>query len=120
MLEAAAQVDPAGRAAQLVRAQGPVAYVVHRGEAAARQALVLCRGLRQRGVAVEQDATGSAFAKQFKRADRSGADWALVLGDAEVERGVVKLKPLQAAVGETAPEELPVTDFDRLALCLGQ
>jgi histidyl-tRNA synthetase len=120
VLEAAAQADPAGRAAQLVRAQGPLAYVVHRGEAAARQALLLCRGLRQRGVAVEQDGTGSAFAKQFKRADRSGADWALVLGDAEVERGVVTLKPLQAEVSEAAQQELPLADLDRLALCLGQ
>ena len=44
---------------------------------------------------VELDASGSAFGKQFKRADRSRARWALVLGDEEAERGEVRLKPLQ-------------------------
>ena len=49
-------------------------------------------------VVVELDASGSAFGKQFKRADRSGARWALVLGDEEVERGEVRLKLLQQQV----------------------
>ena len=44
---------------------------------------------------VELDGSGSAFGKQFKRADRSRARWALVLGDEEAERGEVRLKPLQ-------------------------
>ena len=44
---------------------------------------------------VELDDSGAAFGKQFKRADRSGARWALVLGDDEVERRQVRLKPLQ-------------------------
>ena len=49
---------------------------------------------------MELDASGSAFGKQFKRADRSGAAWAAVLGDAEVERGVVRLKSLRSALPE--------------------
>ena len=51
--------------------------------------------MRQQGLTVELDGSGSAFGKQFKRADRSGARWALVLGDEDAERGVVRLKPLQ-------------------------
>ena len=58
-------------------------------------ALALARDLRAAGLWVELDASGSAFGKQFKRADRSGARWALVLGDEEAERGEVRLKPLQ-------------------------
>jgi histidyl-tRNA synthetase len=76
---------------------------VNRGEAAAQAALVLARTLRQKGLAVELDSSGSAFAKQFKRADRSGAAWAAVIGEGELEQGVVRLQPLrQQTAGEQA------------------
>ena len=94
VLEAAAQADPQGPAARLVRAQAPDAYLVNRGDRAESAGLSLARALRQQGLMVELDSSGSAFGKQFKRADRSGARWALVLGDEEVERGEVRLKPL--------------------------
>ena len=94
VLEAAAQADPQGPAARLVRPQAPDAYLVNRGDRAESAGLSLARALRQQGLMVELDSSGSAFGKQFKRADRSGARWALVLGDEEVERGEVRLKPL--------------------------
>ena len=46
---------------------------------------------------VELDASGAAFGKQFKRADRSGARWAAVIGEAEAAAGVVRLKDLRGA-----------------------
>ena len=95
VLEAAAQQNPDGPAARLVSAPGPDAYLVNRGEQAEAAGLALARDLRQHGLTVELDCSGSAFGKQFKRADRSGAPWALVLGDEEAERGEVRLKPLQ-------------------------
>ena len=95
VLEAAAQQNPDGPAARLVSAPGPDAYLVNRGEQAEAAGLALARDLRQHGLTVELDGSGSAFGKQFKRADRSGAPWALVLGDEEAERGEVRLKPLQ-------------------------
>jgi histidyl-tRNA synthetase len=49
---------------------------------------------------VELDASGSGFCKQFKRADRSGACWALVLGDEEVDRGELRLKWLRQQTEE--------------------
>ena len=94
VLEAAAQADPQGPAARLVRPPAPDAYLVNRGDRAESAGLSLARALRQHGLMVELDSSGSAFGKQFKRADRSGARWALVLGDEEVERGEVRLKPL--------------------------
>ena len=95
VLEAAAQAAPDGPAAQLVAPATPDAYLVNRGDQASAAALSLARGLRARGLMVELDDSGAAFGKQFKRADRSGARWALVLGDDEVERRQVRLKPLQ-------------------------
>ena len=84
----------------------PDLYLVNRGPAAEAAALALARGLRHAGHCVELDPSGAAFGKQFKRADRSGAAWAAVLGDAEVEDGVVRLKPLRAET--TTEHRLPL------------
>ena len=75
-------------------------YVVSRGEAAEALALPLARACRAAGLAVEWDASGAAFAKQFKRADRSGARYAAVIGDGEAAEGVARLKDLRAEVAE--------------------
>ena len=91
-----AQAEPALAAA-------PELYVVSRGEQAEPLALQLARQLRQVGHAVELDLTGAAFGKQFKRADRAGARWAVVIGDSEAEAGVVVLKDLRGA-GQEGPE----------------
>jgi histidyl-tRNA synthetase len=88
-------------------------------EAAEAAALVLARGLRQRGLAVELDGSGSAFGKQFKRADRSGAAWAAVLGDGELAEGVVRLKPLRADSEAGAGDQLlPLADLGAVAQLL--
>ena len=75
-------------------------YMVSRGEAAEAQALQLAQKLRQAGFAVELDLSGSAFGKQFKRADRSGAVACFVLGDAEAESKTVNLKWLKSGEQE--------------------
>jgi histidyl-tRNA synthetase len=85
-------------------------YLVSRGEAAEAMALPVARQCRSVGLAVEIDASGSAFGKQFKRADRSGARWAVVIGDEEAAEGVVVLKDLRAAAPASdlrlTPQEL--------------
>ena len=73
---------------------------MNRGATAEAAALDLARNLRQAGVSVELDASGAAFGKQFKRADRCGAPWALVIGDQEAEQGCVRLKSLRAEADE--------------------
>jgi histidyl-tRNA synthetase len=58
---------------------------------------------------VELDTSGAAFGKQFKRADRSGAPWAAVLGEGELDQESVLLKPLR---GQPQEERLcPLTDW---------
>ena len=80
-------------------------YVVSRGVAAAAMGLALARRCRQVGLAVERDASGSAFGKQFKRADRSRARYAAVIGEQEVAEGMVGLKDLRAS-GEQPSQRL--------------
>ncbi|MGB7086057.1 MAG: histidine--tRNA ligase [Phormidesmis sp.] len=67
-------------------------YLISRGEKAEYQSTRLASELRKQGYSVEVDLSGSAFGKQFKRADRSGAVVGLILGDAEAETGSVQLK----------------------------
>ena len=81
---------------------------MNRGDEAECAALALARDLRAAGLRVELDASGSAFGKQFKRADRSGARWAMVLGDEEAERGEVRLKRLQQQAEESTVALAPV------------
>jgi histidyl-tRNA synthetase len=70
----------------------PDFYLISKGEKAEVQSLILAQKLRQAGFSVELDLSGSAFGKQFKRADRSNAIACLVLGEAEAETETIKLK----------------------------
>ncbi|BAU64402.1 histidyl-tRNA synthetase [Stanieria sp. NIES-3757] len=83
----------------------PDFYLISRGKKAEAQALVLSQKLRSLNFTVELDLSGSAFGKQFKRADRSGAVACLVIGDAEAENQTVNLKWLasgeQTAIAQT-------------------
>lgn len=80
-------------------------YLVSRGNQAEAQAVVLAQKLRQDGFTVELDLSGSAFGKQFKRADRSGAAACLIVGDEEAANQTVQLKWLatgnQAAIAQS-------------------
>ena len=104
VLEAAAEANPGGPAAQLAASKAPDVYVVNRGERAEDIALGLARRLRAAGLTVELDGSGSAFGKQFKRADRCRALWALVIGDDEAKSGMVRIKSLQRDAAETSWE----------------
>jgi histidyl-tRNA synthetase len=70
----------------------PDLYIVSRGAVAEAQGLLLAQKLRSLDLGVELDLSGSAFGKQFKRADRSGAVACIIIGDAEAENKSVNLK----------------------------
>ena len=60
---------------------------------------------------------GGSFKTQFKRADKSGAQFAILLGDDEMARGVVGVKALRQ---ELAQEECPIDRIsERLGVLLG-
>jgi histidyl-tRNA synthetase len=76
-------------------------YLVSKGEQAEAASVILAHKLRFAGFSVELDLSGSAFGKQFKRADRSGAIACLVIGDEEAENNQVQLKWLQTKEQQT-------------------
>jgi histidyl-tRNA synthetase len=83
-------------------ARAPDVYLVASGERAERAALHLAEQLRDAlpGRGVMLNLGGGNFKAQFRRADRSGARLALILGDAELDRGVAAVKPLRHEGGQ--------------------
>jgi histidyl-tRNA synthetase len=79
-------------------------YLVSRGVQAEAQALKLAQQLRQAGFKAELDLSGSAFGKQFKRADRSGAAACLIVGDAEAATQTVQVKWLATGTQQALPQ----------------
>jgi histidyl-tRNA synthetase len=73
------------------------AYLVAVGEAAQREALPLAERLRDEAPVLRLlcHCGGGSFKSQFKKADRSGARYAVVLGEGELARGVAGIKPLR-------------------------
>jgi histidyl-tRNA synthetase len=80
-------------------ASGPDAYAIVPGAAAMPQAIVAVEALRAAGCSVVLHAGGGSMKSQFKRADASGAAFALIFGDEELAQGMVALKPLRTGVG---------------------
>ena len=75
----------------------PHAYMVAMGETAVCRSLVLAEELRQTlpWLRLQVNGGGGGFKAQFKRADRSGARLALILGDDECASGTIGVKPLR-------------------------
>lgn len=104
--------ESGGQAERIV----PDVYLVHAGEAAQRAAFRIAEGLRGTGFAVTLHCGGGSFKSQMKRADASGAPFAVVIGDDEAAAGEVSLKPLRDG-GEqirVPMDVLPETLADRL------
>jgi histidyl-tRNA synthetase len=75
--------------------EAPIAYAVLPEADLLAPAMVAIEALREAGVSVLMHAGGHSMKAQFKRADASGARFALVFGRDEVARGEVALKPLR-------------------------
>jgi len=76
-------------------APAPDVYMVHQGEGASRLAFRVAEGLRDQGIAVLLHCGGGSFKSQMKKADGSGATFAVIIGDDEASTGEVQLKPLR-------------------------
>jgi histidyl-tRNA synthetase len=110
------------RILELLKEQGklpgqplPDAYAVVPDASSLSKVMPVLRTLRQAGVNVQMHAGGSegmgSMKSQFKKADASGARFALIFGQAELEQGTVAVKPLRglrtdADVGEPAQQLL--------------
>ena len=88
----------------------PQLYVVVSGTQVTARALQIVEELRNARpqLRIELNAGGGNFKAQFRRADKSGAVLALIVGEDELARGVVGVKPLRAQAGQS---ECPIADL---------
>jgi histidyl-tRNA synthetase len=86
-------------------APAPDAYAIVPSAIGLPQVMVTLEALRAAGVAVVLHPGQSSMKSQFKKADASGAAFALIFGEDEVAQGLVAVKPLrqQGAAQYTRP-----------------
>ena len=82
-------------------------YLVSMGEAAQVEAAVLAEQLREEGLSAQFDTVGRGLKAQMKYADKLGAAYTVVLGDAELESRRVSLKNMR----DGTQTELTLDDF---------
>jgi histidyl-tRNA synthetase len=82
----------------------PDVYIVAVGDAALRRCLKLAEQIREgiAGAIVELNLDGGSFKSQLKRADKSGANVALIMGDDEVAANEIGMKPLRSKDDQTS------------------
>jgi histidyl-tRNA synthetase len=90
-----------GDAPQLVRTHG---YLVLLGEESETQGMRLAERLRDAGLRIECNCGGGGLKAQLKRADRSGARHALLLGAEEVRDGSITIKDLRDGAQRTVAQ----------------
>jgi len=92
-------------AAAAHQATAPDAYVIFSGEGTPVAAWGAAEGLRDAGLEVVLHCGGGSFKSQMRRADASGARFAVIIGETEVAQGKIGVKPLRD-VGVQALMEL--------------
>jgi histidyl-tRNA synthetase len=89
-------------------------YMVHQGEEAQMKSFILAERLRDAGLDVVLHCatpTGAgSFKSQMKKADASGAAFAVILGEDEVANNVAAVKSLRGEAGEQQQTSVPFDD----------
>lgn len=88
------------------------AYVMVLDPSARQYAFELLTALRANGFRSDMDFMGKSFKGQFKAAGRSGAKYALLIGDAEANEGTVTLKNQQTREQITLPADALIDYLD--------
>jgi histidyl-tRNA synthetase len=88
----------------------PDVYLVAVGAGTQARAFGLAEQLRDEvaDIHVELNLGGGSFKSQMKRADKSGATWALVLGEQELSEDRIGLKPLRSSDEQ---ESIPLAEL---------
>lgn len=74
--------------------EGTEVFIAVMGDRAKAFGLKLCREMRQKGIVAEMDTLARNIKGQFKYADRLHAKYTLIIGDNEIEKGVVSVKDM--------------------------
>ncbi len=78
-------------------------YIVGIGDAGHRESLKLATRLRRAGIGADLDLAGRGMKGQMKDASRSGARWAVILGEEEISSGQATIKDLSSSEQRSVP-----------------
>ena len=87
-------------------------FIVHTGGETLAKAVTLCGELRGCGISADLDPGSKGFKAQFKKADREGAAFALVIGENELAAGTCTVKDLKSG-GQEAVSTGSIADYIR-------
>lgn len=86
-------------------------YVVHQGESAHDFSWKVAEYLRNQGFSAVLHCGGGSFKSQMKKADASGARFAVIIGDDEAQAGEISIKPLREAAEQVRMELREAADL---------
>ncbi|SFO17736.1 histidyl-tRNA synthetase [Nitrosospira briensis] len=89
----------------------PDAYVIHQGEAAHDLAWKMARQLRDEGLKAVLHCGEGSFKAQMRKADASGARFAIIIGDDEAQAGEISIKPLREAAEQVRAGLMEAADL---------
>lgn len=87
-------------------------YLAPMGDAAVTKCMSLCKRLRDEGFSAETDLNGRSLKAQMKYADKLGVKYTCVIGDSELESGIVQIKNMES--GEKIETSLEEGIIDKL------
>ena len=88
-------------------------YMIRVGEKAEHEGLRFAELIRNEipQLKLQVNCDGGSFKSQFKKADKSGADYAVILGEDEVSRGTVSLKSLRNDLAQQTLSQSQIITF---------
>jgi histidyl-tRNA synthetase len=99
-----------GEAGRLPTGAIPQAYAVYQGQGTLEYVFALCEELRACGFGVVMHAGSGGFKSQMKKADASGARFALIVGEDELQAGEVSLKDLRGGAEQVRVKRPALAD----------
>jgi histidyl-tRNA synthetase len=93
---------------------GTDAYVLHQGGATQQPAFLLAERLRDAGMDVILHAGDASLKSQMKKADASGAEYAVIVGETEAAAGAAAVKALRAANPAVPFAEQRIVPLDQI------
>ncbi|SDZ16287.1 histidyl-tRNA synthetase [Proteiniborus ethanoligenes] len=85
---------------EIPKEEGLDIFIVTIGEKADKEAYKLLNNLRKSGISADKDYLGRSIKAQFKYSDKLEAEYTIVIGDDEVDKGVVSLKNMKTGAQE--------------------
>ena len=89
----------------------PSVYLVNMGPSVDQFTLQVANVLRNQGISTSMNIGSTSFKSQLKKADKSGASFAIIIGDDEVKKKVVQIKLLRKTMDQQEVLLNNIVDF---------